>query len=292
MYEIINLRGATKGSGVALVGARRARIVANPDIKRASAGGGGLPCGAWKTGVAAQVIVEVEGIDEVVNAIRGELTAITLTLHYVGPDGPRRRTCKYATATAVGESRFPPAEGRGATPLSQITFDLHAGSGIETPAEALDDASYSGTPPTGTVQPTVKLISAARGTGGSTPILSAVEAVLRCEMSKTVGRRNAYGLPQGVWVTAQAPRIAVTLEDALEWRNSLVGDVVDEILNLTFQAGAATRTLSARWARQVEFGEEAMKAAEESGPPARPQLLWDIVTGTGVASVTDALVLT
>lgn len=291
MYEIINLRGATKASGVALIGARRARIVANPDVKRASAGGGGLAAGAWKTGLAAQVIVEVEGIDEVVNAIRGDLVAITLTLHYVGPAGPRQRVCKYCTATAVGESRFPPAEGSGHTPLSQITFDLHAGSGVETPAEALVDSSFGGTPPAGTMQPTVRLLAAARGAAGNTPIASAVEATLRCGLTKTVGRRNAYGLPQGVWVTAQAPRVAITLEDASAWLASLVGAVEDEILHLTFQAGANERTLTCRYARQVEFGDEAYKAAEEAGPPARPQLLFDIVAGGTVASVRDALVM-
>ncbi len=292
MYEIINLRGATKGSGAALVGARRARLVANPDLKRASAGGGGLSGGAWKTGLAPQVIVEVEGLDEVVNAIRGDLSDLTVTLYYSGPLGPRKRVLRYCTATAVGESRFPPAEGSGTTPLSQITFDVHAGDGVETPAEAIVDASDSGTPPTGTVQPLVRLISAYRGAAGSTPIDSAVEATLRCNMTKTVGRRNAHGLPEGAWVTAQAPRLAVTLEDAREWLASLVGEVTNEVVALTFQAGANTRTLTCRYARQVEFGDEAYKAAEEAGPPARPQLLWDIVTAGVVASVRDALVLT
>lgn len=294
MSEIINLRGAAKGTGsTLLLGARRARLIGGPAIKRAQATGGGIPAGAWKTGVASQVIIEVEGLAEPLNAIKGLLASQVLVLHYVAASGNRKMTVQAATATAVGESRFPPREGSANTQLSQITFDVHGDGVIEDPTDAIVDTTDSGSPPTETgLAPLVNLVSASRGAAGATAISSAVDAVLRCTMSKTVGRMNEYGLPVGVWVTAAKPQAVVNVEDAEDWVASVTAAVIDETIILVFAAGSANSTLTCKWGRLVDMQELPFKPPEESGAPGRFQLTWDLVAGTGVAAIGSMLALT
>lgn len=287
--EILNLRGAAKGTGgTALAGARRARFVSAPDVKRASVGAAGLPGGAWKTGAASQLIIEVEGVAETVAALRGELTNQTIVLYYRRSDGNYQRRVKYCTAIAVGESRFPPAEGSGRTPLSQITFAIHAGSGVETWSQALVDVS-GGEPPAALPEPLVRLLSVTRS---GSPLAGAVQAALRGEFAVTTARRNGYGVPVGAWALPSAIRVMVEMEDEASWLAALQTAPTDEVLVLTFQAGLGTRYLTCQIARLVDPGQEELKSPEEAQTPTRTQLVWELVTGTGVAGPTDALVLT
>lgn len=293
MSEILVLQGAAKGTGsTPLAGARRARCVGQADIKRAPGSPQGIPAGAWRTGIMPRVIVECEGLAEVVNAITGQLVAQTLALFILTSEGVIKRTCKYATAIAVGESRFPPAEGSENVPRNEITFAIHAGSGIEQPGEAVVDAAFSGTVPSEDGEPLIQLLSAARGAAGGTVIGGFLSARLRCNFSVTLGRRNQYGLPVGAWVTNVAPTVTVEIEERSAWRNALVEAGIDETLLLTYQAGAANRVLRAKWARLVDPGEEPHKAPEEQGPPGRVTLSWDLVRGTGVQSAAQMLTVT
>lgn len=287
--EILNLRGAAKGTGAtALAGARRARFVSAADIKRAGVGAQGLPAGAWKTGAAAQLVVEVEGLAEVVAALRGELTNQTIVLFYRTAGGNYQRTVRYCTAVGVSESRFPPAEGSGRTPLSEITFALHAGVGIETWAQAIVTTA-GGEPPVGTSEPLVRLLAATRN---GTALAGAVQAALRGEFTVTTGRRNVNGVPVGVWGNVTAIRVMIEMEDEASWLSALQTAPGDEILQLSFQAGASNRTLRCEVARLVDPGQEEIRSAEEAQTPTRTQLVWDLVTGGSVAGPVQALTLT
>lgn len=144
--NVLHLRYAKRGDGTTVMdGATRARLIGNLDSKRSQAGGVELPSGDYKVGGAPQAVIESENFADVLAAMHGTLDAQVLVLGYAdGTASGRKLTAKFATATQVGDSEFPPMEGgQGSVPRYQITLDLHAGDGVTTLAHALVDAADS-----------------------------------------------------------------------------------------------------------------------------------------------------
>lgn len=300
MAEIIHLRGAGRGVGglAAMSGARRARLVPGSQIKRAGASGRGLRGGAWRTGALPEIVVECEGIDEVVRAIRGELVDQLLALHYLASSGHRLLRAQYATAIAVGRSPFPAGEGSGQTPLFAVTYALHGGPGITNLSEALTDGPDSGSPPTDDGRHMIELVAAYRGASGTTQIPSAVQAALECQFAVTRGRMtrptSGVPLPVGVHATAALVQVAVELEDAGAYQAALAAGTTDEIVRLVYRRGGpdGTADLVCRIARLVDFGDAALADPESAGTYTRQELRWDLVEGSGVTSRADLLAIT
>ncbi len=145
MDKIINLKYAKRGSGATTMdGAVRAKIVGNIETKVSRPGGSEVPNRSHKTGAAPQIIIETENFADVILAMAGTLDSQTLVLGYAdGIANGRKLTCKFCTATQVGDSEFPPKEGGGDVPRYQITFDLHQGTNVTTLALAIVDAADS-----------------------------------------------------------------------------------------------------------------------------------------------------
>lgn len=297
--EIINLRGAGKGAAgsTVMLGARRASLVPNEDTAVARGSGPvGATQGAWVKGLAPQLIVECEGLTEAVLAITGQLKGQVIALHYVGGAGNRKRTYKYATATAVGPSPFPPMEGDGQTPLVAITFDLHCGSGVTSWATMQVDASDAGAPPSegDNVNPLLALTGATRGAAGSTAIPSAVSASLNAVLTKSVGARNSAGLPSAVWTKNANIKVQVITEDASVLDGAYGSATIDEIVVLSFMGGKANGTLTCKVARFIGCERLEFMEAEAGSSPARYGINFQLVPGAtsfSVSSVADMLVL-
>lgn len=288
--EIITLRRAARGSGTTpMPGAVRARIVPNAESRRSQAGGRDMLTGAWKLGAAPQVVIEFEGLADVLAAVKGQLEAQTLVLGYTGAAGNRKLTIKYATAVQVGESEFPPAEGGGDVARHQVTFAVHGGTGVDTLAEAFVEAADPDDP-SGTIDPVVSVQSAYRGATGTTEIPQAVRVLLRSELAVKTSRAGGRELPDRVWVTSSRPQVLVETEDSSVWLTGLSGGASDEIVKVYYQAGSGNRVLTAQWARLVGVEELPIEAAEQAGNVSRGRLVFDLVAdGATITGIADAL---
>ena len=288
--EIINLRRAGRGTDgtTSMPGAARARLLGNLSKKTSQAGGGDMPAGAWKTGGAPQVVIEFEGLADAIAAIKGTLDNQTLVLGFVGSSGNRKYTIKWCTATAVGESQFPPAEDDGSAVRHQVTFDVHQGTGVTTLAQAMVEAADVGDP-SGTINPIVMIQAVYRGASGTNAIGKAVRATLQCEMAKKASRAGGSELPDRVWVTGRRPQVLIESEDTSIYLSAITAGVTDEIVKIHYQSASGDRILTARVARLLGVNELALEPAEQSGQVSRAQMVWDLVLGTGVTSIDDAL---
>ena len=290
-YRIINLRYAGKGDGsTPMSGPTRARIVGNTDIKTAQTGV--MLAGAWKTGAAPQVIIEFEGLTEALLAVKGSLALQVLVLGYVADNCNWNLTIGGATATAVGESRFPPAEGSGKVPRVEITFDIHKMGDVDTLAECIVDATDAGGLAC-TTDPLVNLVSALGGATGVTAIDLVVEATLRCTMAKAISRGGGDELPAGVYIKSCEPQVVITVEDLTTYLAAFSGAVIDETLKLNYIAGVSgAKCLTVKWARRVGVEEMPINPAEDSGTVGRGRIVFKVVLGTNVTGPATALVVT
>lgn len=143
MDKILHLRYAKRGTGTTTMdGAVRARISGNIESRKSRAGAREVPDRQYKVGAVPQVAIETENFTDVISAIAGDMDEQTLVLGYAdGTVNGRKLIIKFATATNVGDSEFPPKEDGGTVPRYQITFDVHQGTGVTTLAEAFVDVS-------------------------------------------------------------------------------------------------------------------------------------------------------
>ena len=143
--QVIKIRGALRGASgaTAMLGAKRARFIANTRTAVSQAGGAELPSDVYKQGAAPQVIIETENVAEALAVANAAMVEETLILQYATPAGNRKTTFLRVKAIDGGPSEFPPAESRGANvPLHQITFAVIDGStGDTTLATAIVDAT-------------------------------------------------------------------------------------------------------------------------------------------------------
>lgn len=143
MNRILYTKSVKRGTGTTVMdGATRVRILGNLDVKTSQDGGLEVLAGSYKTGAAPQLVIETENFQDVLDAITGQMDNQVIVAAYAdGTANGRALTVKYCTATAVGDSEFPPAEGSGSVPRYQITFDVHQGAGVTTLAQAFADAA-------------------------------------------------------------------------------------------------------------------------------------------------------
>ena len=127
------------------------------------------------------------------------------------------------------------------------------------------------------LDPTINLISAARGAAGTTTIEGAVRARLRPTLEKKVSRAGGSELPDRVWMTGAGVLVEIETEDSDEWLEGLTGASSVEILTLVYQAGSGSKTLTVGGAELVDVGELPMDPREEGANVTRHGLTFRVV---------------
>lgn len=292
--ELLEIRWAYKGAGSTLMpGVVTARYERGAPQRLSHSGFGGAPVLARRTGLMPMLTLSVEGVSEAVAAIKGQLDAQVLVLHYLAGTGARKRTIKRMTATRCGPIVLPPREQGGQSPLTDVEFRLHAGTtSSEDHINELEvDTSDAASPPTTLPTPVVHLKSVGRGASGATLIESALSAILTPTWAAPkIGRLNENGVPVRAWGRCTRLQLRVTVEDQDEYDDILVHAPTQETLIITFAEGAADKTLTLKYGQLVDEGSLSYEAVETGSSPARNELVWEFELGTSVATIADQIV--
>lgn len=292
--ELLEIRWAYKGAGSTLMpGVVTARYERGATQRLSHSGFGGAPVLARRTGLMPMLTLSVEGVSEAVAAIKGQLDAQVLVLHYLAGSGARKRTLKRMTAVRCGPITLPPAEQDGQSPLVDIDFRLHAGtSSSEDQISELEvDAGDAASPPSTLPTPVVYLKSVGRGAAGATLIESALSAVIvPTWAAPKVGRLNQYGVPVRAWGRCTRLQLRVTVEDQNEYDDILSHAPTQETLIATFAEGSTDRTLTLKYGQLVDEGALDYQAVETGSAPSRNELVWEFELGTGVGTIADQIV--
>lgn len=267
-----------RGDGTTLMsGAVYCRLPYNPIMRQTPVGYNGVPVAARQIGASPSIVIYTADLADVVAAIVGTYANQVLVIGYNNGTADVKQTIKFCTLTDVAEAPIPPIEGGGESPLFQLTFEVHKGTGVTSLATAIAASTSDTVSGLSNPNGTLHITSVGRGAAGATALPQPVQVRLRPRFAVTRKRAGASELPDLVRSVCVGLGVGIETEDHEEARAAVVGTPTTEILAIVYADSVGSKTLTIGGAQFAGGGEVMYRRREGQGTVARPEMRFEAV---------------